>query len=39
MIFIWLGIGFVIGILVTAGLCFWAACAAAPYVVHEVYRE
>ncbi len=36
---LWLGIGFVAGVLVMAVVAVALAMRAAPYVIHEVYRE
>jgi hypothetical protein len=37
--YLWFLAGFGSGVVVMAGIAVWAACKAAPYVGHEVYRE
>lgn len=36
---LWLGIGFVAGVVATAVVAIVLAMRAAPYVIHEVYQE
>jgi hypothetical protein len=36
---VWLIIGAVLGVIGSAATLIWLAMSAAPYLIHEVYRE